>query len=58
MAQHRSQDGLPLAVDLADLLSVIGNWGTDGSAGGDVNGDNSVDLADLLSVIGNWGNSC
>ena len=46
------------AVDLSDLLDVIGNWGGDGSEGGDVNGDNAVNLDDLLEVIGNWGSSC
>ncbi len=45
-------------VNLADLLGVLANWGSDGSEGGDVNGDSSVNLADLLSVLANWGNDC
>jgi len=45
-------------VNLADLLGVLSNWGSDGSEGGDVNGDASVNLADLLSVLSNWGNDC
>ena len=43
-----------LDVDLADLLMVIGNWGSAGPDG-DVNNDGSVALDDLLMVIGNWG---
>ena len=46
-----------LTVNLADLLDVIGNWGTAGPTG-DVTDDGAVDLADLLEIIGNWGTSC
>ena len=53
-------------VDLADLLQVIGNWGSscptpdcpDTPCPGDANGDCVVNLADLLAVIGNWGTGC
>lgn len=45
-------------VDLADLLAVIGAWGSTGEPGtieGDANDDGIVDLTDLLAVIGGWG---
>jgi hypothetical protein len=41
-------------VDLADLLALIGAWGTDDAAA-DVNGDGVVDTTDLLILISNWG---
>ena len=41
------------AVTVADLLTVIDQWGTSGSA--DINGDGIVDVSDLLAVVGNWG---
>ncbi len=47
-----------LTVNLADLLEVISNWGSDGTGGGDPNDDGAVNLADLLEVISNWGNFC
>ena len=40
-------------VGVIDLLSVIGQWGTDGSA--DVNGDGVVDVGDLLAIVDSWG---
>ena len=45
------------AVDVLDLLEVIGNFGGSGGAA-DANGDGSVDVLDLLEVIGNFGSSC
>ncbi len=45
-------------VNLADLLSVLSNWGSSGLEGGDVNNDGIVNLADLLSVLSNWGSVC
>jgi len=47
-----------LVVDLADLLTVLSNWGDDGSSGGDTNDDGAVNLADLLNVLSNWGAVC
>ena len=43
-------------VDVNDLVAVITDWGTDGSAnGGDVDGDGVVNVDDLVSVFENWG---
>jgi hypothetical protein len=42
-------------VGVADLLMVIDQWGTDGSA--DVNVDGIVNVADLLAIVDAWG-SC
>ncbi len=46
-----------LTVGLADLLSVLSNWGTTGPDG-DVDADGMVGLADLLTVLSNWGTDC
>jgi len=45
-----NEDG---AVAVADLLTVIDQWGSSGSA--DINGDGIVDVTDLLAIVGNWG---
>ncbi|MCI0365874.1 MAG: hypothetical protein L0219_18600 [Phycisphaerales bacterium] len=51
IAPEGAPDGV---VNVADLLAVIGAWGsTRGPA--DINGDGIVDVEDLLSVVGNWG---
>ncbi len=43
-------------VNVVDLVNVILDWGTDGSAnGGDVDGSGIVDVADLDEVILAWG---
>ena len=39
-------------VDTADLLHLLGCWGTDC---GDVDGDGDTDTADLLALLGAWG---
>jgi thermitase len=39
-------------VDVADLLVVLGSWGT---PNGDVDGDGDTDVSDLLALISNWG---
>ncbi|MDY7109658.1 MAG: right-handed parallel beta-helix repeat-containing protein [Planctomycetota bacterium] len=39
-------------VDAADLLHLLGAWGT---AGGDTDYDGDTDTADLLELLGNWG---
>jgi len=39
-------------VDTADLLFLLGAWGT---GDGDVDGDNDTDTADLLALLGSWG---
>ncbi len=61
------EDGCPAdtngdhAVNVADLLAVIGAWGPCGNCGtcaGDVappGGDCLVNVADLLRIIGHWG---
>lgn len=43
-----------LDVNVNDLLSVIGDWGSNNSPA-DVDGSGTVDVADLLIVIGAWG---
>jgi hypothetical protein len=44
------------AIDLADLLHVSLDWGSDGSAhGGDVDGSGLVDADDLVMLILAWG---
>jgi hypothetical protein len=42
------------AVNVADLMAVIDQWGTSGSTA-DVNNDGIVDVNDLLFISGNWG---
>jgi len=42
-------------VDTSDLLILLGQWGTDGSEGGDVDWDGDVDTADLLALLAAWG---
>lgn len=39
-------------VNVADLLIVLGAWGT---PGGDITGDGTTNVADLLAVLGAWG---
>ncbi len=42
-------------VNVSDLINVISDWNTDGSAnGGDVNGDGVVNVTDLVTVITAW----
>jgi hypothetical protein len=48
------------AVDVADLLWMVGSWGKTSSQWGynkwcDVNRDNLVDMADLLVFLEHWG---
>lgn len=45
-----NEDG---SVAVADLLLVIDQWGSAGSA--DINGDGIVDVSDILALVGNWG---
>ncbi|MBC8310625.1 MAG: S8 family serine peptidase [Planctomycetes bacterium] len=45
-----NEDGF---VGVGDLLAVIDQWGTNGSA--DINGDGIVDVSDVLMLVGNWG---
>ena len=40
-------------IDVLDLLEVLGQWGSGGSA--DITGDGVVDVLDLLEVLGAWG---
>ena len=39
-------------IDTADLLFLLGSWGT---ADGDVDGDGDTDTADLLALLAAWG---
>jgi len=39
-------------VDTADLLHLLGAWGT---PDGDIDGDGDTDTADLLALLANWG---
>jgi hypothetical protein len=39
-------------VDTADLLFLLGAWGT---PDGDVDGDGDTDTADLLALLASWG---
>ncbi|MEY3144258.1 MAG: Dockerin type domain [Planctomycetota bacterium] len=41
------------AVDARDLVTVLNDWGTEGS---DTNGDGIVDGFDLAAVLSNWSN--
>ncbi len=43
------------AVDVTDLVILIGAWGGDGSTGGDVDDDGDVDVADLIALLAAWG---
>jgi hypothetical protein len=45
-----NEDGI---VGVGDVLTVIDQWGTNGSA--DINGDGIVDVSDILLLVGNWG---
>ena len=48
-ASDINRDGF---VDVADLLVIIGAWGT---PFGDVSGDDITDVSDILVIIGAWG---
>ena len=43
------------AVNVTDLLEIVGVWGYIGASPADVNGDNVVNVGDLLMVIDAWG---
>ena len=43
------------AVNVNDLLNVIGHWGTCHGCSSDLNGDENVDVSDLIEVLLNWG---
>jgi hypothetical protein len=43
------------AVDFADILIIIANWGCTTCPTEDLNGNGTVDFADILLVIANWG---
>ncbi|HND55277.1 MAG TPA: dockerin type I domain-containing protein [Pirellulaceae bacterium] len=48
-------------VDLADLATLVSNFGTTGGATqgqGDLNGDHNVDLADLALLLNAFGTTC
>ncbi len=43
------------AVDVLDLLAVLGAWGPCPDCPEDINDDGTVDVLDLLAVLANWG---
>jgi hypothetical protein len=43
------------AVNVHDLLSLIGMWGACTSCSADLNSDNVVNVLDLLLLIASWG---
>jgi hypothetical protein len=43
------------AVDTADLLMLLADWGPCPGCPTDIDGDGDVDTADLLTLLGNWG---
>jgi hypothetical protein len=43
------------AVNVADLLAVIGAWGPCAGCPADIDGNGTVNVADLLAVINAWG---
>jgi plastocyanin len=43
------------AVDITDLLGLIGAWGACDGCPEDIDGSGAVDITDLLTVIGAWG---
>ncbi len=50
-----------LAVNFADVTTVLGNWNADytpGTGPGDANVDGLVNFADVTSILGNWNNVC
>ena len=50
-----------LDVDLSDLATLLGNYGTTGGAGyddGDLDGDEDVDLVDLAALLAAYGTLC
>ena len=47
-----NDDGI---VNVTDLLSLLGDWGSCPGCGGDINGDDVVNVTDLLILLGDWG---
>lgn len=43
------------AVDVSDLLVLLGAWGSCPDCSSDLNGDGVVDVSDLLVLLGAWG---
>ncbi|MHC4137623.1 MAG: hypothetical protein ACYS0K_21975 [Planctomycetota bacterium] len=43
------------SVSTADLLNLLGQWGSDPGGPPDFNGDGNVGTSDLLELLGNWG---
>ena len=43
------------AVGTADLLDLLGQWGTNPGGPPDLDGDGNVSTADLLTLLANWG---
>jgi hypothetical protein len=43
------------AVDVFDLLDLLGAWGACAGCAADINGDGAVDVFDLLELLGAWG---
>jgi hypothetical protein len=59
--QTNGLGGMPLPAgagrqtNQSDVQAVVNHWGSDGSDGGDLNGDGVVDINDLLAALARWG---
>jgi hypothetical protein len=43
-------------IDVDDLVSLLGQWGSCVECDADLNGDGNVNVDDLVSLLGAWGN--
>ena len=43
------------SVGINDLLSLLGQWGTDPGGPPDFDGDGNVGITDLIELLANWG---
>ena len=43
------------SVGINDLLSLLGQWGTDPGGPPDFDGDGTVGITDLIELLANWG---
>ncbi len=47
--------GLDGNVNVTDLLSLLGGWGSNPGHPADINDDGQVNVTDLLVILGAWG---